>query len=356
MRQAFHNYFRKKETQLHELNYLFWECTQRCNLNCRHCGSDCLASSRYKDMPFDDFLNAIKPLEKVYGRNKVVVVITGGEPLVRTDLAECGRKLRQNGFPWGMVSNGYAYDEAKHKELMAAGMCSVTISLDGLQETHDAFRHRQGSFEHALRAIDLIANEKNLPLYDIVTCVSPANFDELSSIKQLLIDHKVRAWRLFTIDPIGRAAEDKGLQLSNEQFRQLMDFIVATRKEGKIDVKFSCEAYVGSYERKVRDWYYFCRAGITIGSVLIDGSISACPNIDRRFVQGNIYQDDFMDVWEHRFQPFRDRSWMKSGMCADCKVYKNCLGGAMHLHNKDSNDIVICHYNKLSGSTTELGD
>ena len=347
MRQAFHNYFRKKETQLHELNYLFWECTQRCNLNCRHCGSDCLASSHYKDMPFDDFLNAIKPLEKAFGRNKVVVVITGGEPLVRADLAECGRKLRQNGFPWGMVSNGYAYDEAKHEELMAAGMCSVTISLDGLQETHDAFRHRQGSFEHALRAIDLIANEEKLPLYDIVTCVSPANFDELPAIKQLLIDHKVKAWRLFTIDPIGRAAEDKGLQLSNEQFRQLMDFIVETRKEGKIDTKFSCEAYVGSYERKVRDWYYFCRAGITVGSVLIDGSISACPNIDRRFVQGNIYQDDFLDVWENRFQPFRDRSWMKSGICADCKVYKNCLGGAMHLHNKDSNDIVICHYNKL---------
>ena len=347
MRQAFHNYFRKKETQLHELNYLFWECTQRCNLNCRHCGSDCLASSRYKDMPFDDFLNAIKPLEKVFGHNKVVVVITGGEPLVRADLAECGRKLRQNGFPWGMVSNGYAYDEAKHKELMAAGMCSVTISLDGLQETHDAFRHRQGSFEHALRAIDLIANEEKLPLYDIVTCVSPANFDELPAIKQLLIDHKVKAWRLFTIDPIGRAAEDKGLQLSNEQFRQLMDFIVEARKEGKIDAKFSCEAYVGSYERKVRDWYYFCRAGITVGSVLIDGSISACPNIDRRFVQGNIYQDDFLDVWENRFQPFRDRSWMKTGICADCKVYKNCLGGAMHLHNKDSNDIVICHYNKL---------
>ena len=53
MLQAFHNYFRKKETQLHELNYLFWECTQRCNLNCQHCGSDCLASSRYKDMPFE---------------------------------------------------------------------------------------------------------------------------------------------------------------------------------------------------------------------------------------------------------------------------------------------------------------
>ena len=347
MLQAFHNYFRKKETQLHELNYLFWECTQRCNLNCQHCGSDCLVSSRYKDMPFEDFLNAIKPLETKYKRNSVLVVITGGEPLMRADLADCGRQLRQHGFPWGIVSNGYAYDEAMHKKLMNAGMCSITISLDGLRDTHDAFRKRQGSFDHALRAIDLLANEKHLPTYDIVTCVNPMNFGELEAMKQLLIEHKVKAWRFFTIAPIGRAAANDGLQLSNEQFRQLMDFIVACRKEGKIDAMFSCEAYVGHYERKVRDWFYFCRAGITIGSILIDGSISACPNIDRSFVQGNIYQDDFLDVWENRFQPFRDRAWMKTGQCADCKAFKNCLGGAMHLHAPDEEGIMICHYNKL---------
>lgn len=348
MLQAFHNIFRKKETQLHELNYLFWECTQRCNLNCRHCGSDCTASSLYKDMPFEDFLKALHPLETRFKRNSIMVVITGGEPLVRKDLADCGRQLRRHGFPWGIVSNGWAYDEARHKELMDAGLCSVTFSLDGLCETHDAFRKRQGSFEHALRAIDLVANEIKPLAYDVVTCVSPMNLYELEGLKQLLIEHQVKAWRFFTIEPIGRAAEDPNLQLNAEQFRQLMDFIVATRKEGKIDAKFSCEAYVGPYERKVRDWYYFCRAGITIGSVLVDGSISACPNINRKlFVQGNIYQDNFLEVWENRFQPFRDRSWMKVGICKECKAYKNCLGGAMHLHHSDTGEIIQCHYQKL---------
>ena len=334
MLQAFHNYFRKKETQLHELNYLFWECTQRCNLNCRHCGSDCTASSLFKDMPFEDFLKAIQPLETRFKRNSIIVVITGGEPLVRKDLADCGRQLRKHGFPWGIVSNGWAYDEARHKELMGAGLCSVTFSLDGLRDTHDAFRKRQGSFDHTLQAIDLVANEKRQLAYDIVTCVSPMNLNELEEMKQLLIEHHVKAWRFFTIEPIGRAAEDPNLQLNGEQFKQLMDFIVATRKEGP-------------YERKVRDWFYFCRAGITIGSVLVDGSISACPNIDRRFAQGNIYQDDFLDVWENRFQIFRDREWMRSGICKDCKVFKNCLGGAMHLHRKDEENILLCHYSKL---------
>lgn len=296
-------------------------------------------------------MKAIAPLETRFKRDSVFVVITGGEPLVRKDLADCGRQLRKHGFLWGIVSNGWAYDEARHKELMDAGLCSLTFSLDGLRDTHDAFRKRQGSFEHALQAIDLVANEKRLPAYDIVTCVSPMNLGELEALKQLLIAHHVKAWRFFTIEPIGRAAQDPNLQLSDEQFKQLMDFIVATRKEGKIDAKFSCEAYVGPYERKVRDWYYFCRAGITIGSVLVDGSISACPNINRKlFVQGNIYQDDFLDVWENRFKPFRDRNWMRTGICKDCEAFKNCLGGAMHLHHSETGEIIQCHYQKLLGS------
>lgn len=348
MLQAFHNYFRRKETQLHELNYLFWECTQRCNLNCRHCGSDCTASSALKDMPFEDFLKAILPLEKRYPRNSVFVVITGGEPLVRPDLAECGRELRRHGFPWSIVTNGFAYDSAVHRRLMSAGMCSITVSLDGLRDTHDAFRKRAGSFDRAMNAIDLIANEKNLPTYDIVTCVSPMNLGQLGEMKQILIEHKVKAWRFFTIAPIGRAATDDGLRLDGSQLKQLMDFIVATRKEGRIDAKFSCEAYLGNYDRKVRDWHYFCRAGINIGSVLADGSISACPNIDRRFAQGNIYTDDFLDVWDNRFEKFRNREWMKCGICADCREYKNCLGGAMHLHTADCGEIMECHWRKMN--------
>ena len=64
--------FRKNETEIHELNYLFWECTWRCNLACRHCGSDCKSESNVKDMPFADFLHAIEPLEQRYPRDTVI--------------------------------------------------------------------------------------------------------------------------------------------------------------------------------------------------------------------------------------------------------------------------------------------
>lgn len=334
--------FRRNETALHELNYLFWECTWRCNLACRHCGSDCKAESCVPDMPFADFLKAIEPLEQRYKRDTVLIAITGGEPLLRADLADCGRTLRAHGFRWGIVTNGMLYDEARHRELLAAGLGSVTVSLDGLEATHNALRNHPQSFQRALRALQLIATAPQLH-YDVVTCVHPNSLPELPQLRELLIAKGVRHWRLFTIAPIGRAADDRELQLTRPQVEQMLQFIADTRHEGRIDLKFSCEAYTGKYEEDVRDSHFFCRAGINIGSVLIDGSISACPNINRSFVQGNIHNDNLMDVWDNRFQVMRDRSWMKCGPCARCADFKQCLGGAMHLRPQEGKPILRCY-------------
>lgn len=329
--------FRRNETAIHELNYLFWECTWRCNLSCRHCGSDCQASTVVPDMPLEDLLRALEPLQGKYKRNTTVVAITGGEPLLRPDLADCGRALRKRGFRWGIVTNGMLYDEAMHQTLIQAGLGAITVSLDGLEDTHNWLRNNPLSFKKALNALRIIS-QSHLA-YDVVTCVHQRNLSELPMLKELLLANGIKHWRLFTIAPIGRAAQNDELQLRGEQIKQMLQFIADTRKEGHIDLKFSCEAYTGDYEERVRDSYFFCRAGINIGSILIDGSISACPNINRSFAQGNIYHDDLMDVWENRFEKMRDRSWMKCGPCANCNDYKQCLGGAMHL--RDANGKIL---------------
>lgn len=135
--QFFHNRFRNNEAKLHELSYLFWECTQRCNLTCLHCGSDCISDSKLKDMPFDVFLDAILPLKDKYKTNSITVVFTGGEPLLRKDLAQCGKILREHGFRWGIVTNGFAYNSDIHGRLLAAGLGAITLSLDGLEDSHN---------------------------------------------------------------------------------------------------------------------------------------------------------------------------------------------------------------------------
>ena len=340
--------FKKSETNYHELNYLFWESTTRCNLNCRHCGSDCSKDSVFKDMPLTDFLKALDTIQSP--SKNFTVVLTGGEPLLRPDIELCGREIRKRRMRWSMVSNGYLYDEKKHIALLNAGLGALTISVDGLEQSHNWLRNNNKSFERVDRAIGLAANTPRLN-FDVVTCVSQRNFHELEEIRKYLIVKGVKAWRLFTIIPIGRAKDDPEMFLTDNQLKELMEFISQARKKEEIEVKFSCEGYVGTYESKVRDTPFFCRAGINIGSILIDGSISACPNIDRSFAQGNIYRDNFFTIWQTKYQLFRNRSWTRTGKCADCNDYKDCQGNGLHYWHGDRKNPLVCHNEHLKNAT-----
>ena len=343
MFQGLFRAFRDGETRLHELSYLFWECTARCNLRCRHCGSDCFASSREKDMPLEDFLGVLDTIPGDRRPKGFTVVLTGGEPLLRPDIVEAGRTIAKRGFGWGMVSNGYFYDAQRHKALMAAGMGALTISLDGPREDHDWMRGREGSFDRAVSAIRIASAEKRLNS-DVVTCVNRRNIASLEEIYRILVDEGARQWRLFTIIPIGRAADDPMMKLTDSEYRTLMDFIRRKRSDGgTMNVTFSCEGWLGPYERKVRDVPFFCHAGINIASVLVDGRISACPNVDRdRFSYGNIYKDNFWKVWNEGFSTMRDRNWARTGRCSGCSQWKNCLGGGMHNWHGDCLEPLDC--------------
>ena len=330
----------------HPLLYLFWECTLRCNLSCAHCGSDCRTVPQTPDMPLSDFLKTIDSIAPHVHPNKTMIVLTGGEPLMRKDLEQCGQVLHDRGFPWGMVSNGMLLNKKRFTRLEQAGLSAITVSLDGFEESHNRLRGHQESYANALNAIRIIAQSKTDLAFDVVTCVNHWNFNELHALKELLIETGVKAWRVFTICPIGRAADNQYLQLDSPQFKQVFDFIADARKEGSIKIDYGCEGFLGNYENEVRDGFFFCRAGVTIGSILVDGSISACPNLRSHFVQGNIYRDDFMDVWNNRYQVFRNRTWAKQGVCATCKYFKYCKGSGMHLRDENGG-LLFCHFNKL---------
>lgn len=332
--------------QLHPLRQLFWESTLRCNVHCLHCGSDCVASVTTPDMPATDFLNVIDTeITPHVDPRQVLVIISGGEPLMRKDLADVGRALMQRGYPWGMVTNGLALTEKKFRELRQAGLRSITISCDGLEQDHIWLRQHPLAFEGATRAIRICAAEKALT-WDVVTCVNQRTIDHLPAIRKMLWSLGVRNWRVFGIDPMGRAVENPELILTDEQFRQLMDFIVAEREAGR-HVSYSCEGYLGEYEGRVRDHLYQCAAGISVASILIDGSISACTSIRGKYYQGNIYRDSFWNIWEHGFKPYRDRSWMRQlEPCKTCKAFRYCEGNGMHLRREDGS-LMLCHLHRL---------
>jgi len=297
-------------------------------------------------MPVADFLKAIDSISPHIQPNKTTVVITGGEPLLRKDLEACGEELYKRGFPWGVVTNGFLLNPTRFNALLDAGLRSITISLDGLEESHNWLRNNNKSFRKAIDAISLLPAIPDLK-YDVVTCVNPRNLEELGQMKELLIKIGVKYWRIFTIFPIGRAKGDPDLQLSSSQFKQVFEFIWKTRIENRIKVNYSCEGYLGDFEGEVRDNFFFCRAGISVASILADGSISACPDLRDNFIQGNIYKDDFMTVWNNGFKKYRDRSWTKVDECAKCSSYRYCEGNGLHLRNEKDGKLLFCHLKML---------
>jgi radical SAM enzyme (rSAM/lipoprotein system) len=341
----------KIAAQEHPLRQLFWECTLRCDLKCRHCGSDCKMQDASKDMPKEDFLRVLDGIAKKTDPHKVFVIVSGGEPLMRQDIEDCGRAIYEKGFPWGMVTNGLHLTPQRYQGLLRAGIHSMTISLDGLEEDHNWMRGNENSFRMVSQAIDMLVATEDFT-FDIVTCVTRRNYQKLDEIKDFLISKGVRRWRLFTVFPVGRAASDPMMRLSNEEFRGVFDFIRQTRSEGRIRADYGCEGFLGNYEGEVRNRLFSCQAGISVGSVMADGSIAACASIRADYNQGNIYEDDFMEVWENRYMLYRNREWMRRDECAECKYFRYCQGNGMHLRDGEGR-LLLCHLKRLNASLSD---
>lgn len=299
-------------------------------------------------MPAEEFFRVLDTqITPNVNPNKLLVILSGGEVLLRNDLEKIGVSLNKRGYPWGLVTNGMALTEQRFKSLLRSGLHSIAVSLDGFDEEHNYIRGSSQSYRNALRAARLISHEPSIS-YDIVTCVTPALIPRLSEFKEFLISEGILKWRLFTIFPVGRAANDMTMQLNDKDFRTLLDFIKATRKEGRIDASYACEGFLGSYEGEVRRSFYSCSAGVNTASIRIDGAISGCTSIRSEYSQGNIYRDNFWEVWSNRFESFRNRDWAKTGECANCSMWKYCEGGGMHLRDNNG-ELLLCHYNRLRG-------
>ena len=339
-------------THNYPLNQLFWECTLRCNLSCRHCGSECKVDSLTEEMPFDHIIPVLDSIRRRQPTTKCIVNTVGGEPLVRADIADCGRQIVKRGFYWGMVSNAMLIDGPMMRELSCNGLSALAIDIDGLGAQHNWLRCNPDSFNRAYNAIGHIRKAPHL-VWDVITCVNRINYPYLEEIKRMLIDAGVKKWRCFTIAPMGRAESNADLQIDDEQFRGLMEFICKTRQEGEINLSYSCEGFLGEYENRVRDHRFICVSGLNVASIRSNGDISGCLSVRSDLSQGNIYRDDFWDVWINRFVPFRNRSWMRTADCVDCKVYAACRGNGMHLRRSDGS-LMTCHYQRLQRTSPNI--
>jgi radical SAM protein with 4Fe4S-binding SPASM domain len=330
----------------HPLSNLFWECTLRCNFNCRHCGSNA-GEERYPDeLTANEIKNTFSEIAKNFDPKSISISITGGEPLLRKDLFEVMEFTYGLGFNWGMVSNGYLINEEVMRKMKKSGMKSITISIDGLESVHDEFRKCPGSYKKALEAVKMLAKADFLKELNITTTIHRENFRFLEEMYEIFVVSGINSWRVTNIDPIGRAEENSELLLSGKELKALLDFIKEKKAISPIDIMYECGGFLGeNYEGEVRNSFFMCQTGITVGSILSNGDIFVCPNVPRlkRLIQGNVRKDRFSEVWNNKFEYFRDEKRTGCGDCCKCEHWNNCLGNAMHLWNFDKGEPKMCH-------------
>ncbi|MBI9103110.1 MAG: radical SAM protein [Spirochaetales bacterium] len=350
IRQKAYRIYTRAEVQESSLRYLFFEITRRCNLNCIHCGSDCTSSTSMDELTTESWLKIIDYLKQTFDPLPLIV-LTGGEPTIHRDLFVITEALKNHGFTWGMVTNGINMTESRLAKLVDEGMCSITLSFDGDREATSFIRNSPKAYDKILNTMTMIGHS-GIDTRDAVTCVYPGNLNKLNWISDLLLEKGMNSHRLFRIFPKGRAVENRMLEMSFDESRQMVSWIEKNRKsykKGGLDLTFSCEGYLPfEQDLKVRSEPFFCRSGINIASILCDGTITGCNNNGPDFYQGNIIQDNFATLWQDGFKEYRNKDWLKTGLCENCKEWKYCQGSSIHLRSKTMEGPEFCYIKPLS--------
>lgn len=266
------------------------------------------------------------------------------EPLLRKEFFEIMGYAYELGFRWGMTSNGTLIDFDTARRLYGCGMGTISVSIDGLRETHDEFRRTKGGYDRAMKGINALISHGGFKHIQVTSVIHKQNIHQLEELYEVMCGLDIDSWRILNIEPIGRAKEHPELILAPEDYRRMFDFIRKKRWEG-MPVLYGCTHFLGEeYEREVRDWYFLCNAGIYTASVMANGDIGACLDIERRAetIQGNILTDDFTEIWNNGFEIFRTDLSRRSGKCSECSSREFCGGGSFHSWDYDKCEQQVC--------------
>ena len=325
------------------LQQLFLELTLRCNERCLHCGSSC-GDVPCPEVSKEDYRKLLRKIRQDFSGRLPMLCITGGEPMLRKDFFDITEDAKDLGFSWGMTSNATLIDDGIAGRLYRAGMKTISVSLDGLPETHDAIRGRKGAYAQAMRGIRALAGHGGFTEIQVTTVINHDNIRELEALYETLVREDIDSWRIVAMEPIGRALHHPELLLTGRDHIRILEFIRTLRTE-HMPVTYGCCHYLGTgYEREVRDWFFMCQAGLTIAGIMCNGDIGACLNIPRnpRTIQGNIYRDDFTEVWNSRYQIFRTSPADLNAECRECPHRRFCDGGSRHSWDYETDSQLVC--------------
>ena len=326
-----------------ELRMLFFELTLQCNERCFHCGSSCTAQ-RGDELAREEWLRIIDEVKADFDITRMQLCVTGGEPLLNRDIFDIMGYAHEQDFKWGMTSNATLITPAVARRLADAGMGTISVSIDGLRETHDELRGLAGGYDRAMAGIQNLIDVGAFRNVQVTTVVNHGNIAQLDELFEIMDGLDIDSWRVINLEPIGRALLRPDLMLTREDYVRLFDFIREKRQDG-YPLEYGCSHYLGlEYEAGVREWYWLCNAGVYTASIMSNGDIAACLDIERRpeTIQGNIRTDRLRDVWDNRFELFRHDLSDLNDECRSCEHARFCRGDAHHSWDYDGNRPMVC--------------
>ena len=322
-----------------EPKWIAWEITRRCNLKCIHCRSS--SEEIVKEHPDPSKEECFRIIDDITSYAKPVMVLTGGEPLLREDFFEIARYGNKKGLRVCLATNGTLINEEICEKIKDAEIKMVSLSLDGPDEkVHDNFRQQKGAFRATVNAAKLF--KKHGIQFLINSSFTKRNQETIPEVYKLAKELGATAWYMFMIVPTGRAEELLNELISDEHYEKILNWHYDMEKQEKdILVRPTCapQYYRVSFERSKKDGEKFerrslkfstggakgCVAGQLICLINVDGDVMPCSYFP--LPAGNIKKQSFKEIWENSelFKNLRDFSSYK-GRCGVCE-YVNVCGG-----------------------------
>jgi heme b synthase len=322
-----------------EPKWIAWEITRRCNLKCVHCRSSSgLEAKGHPDFTLDE---ARRVLDDIASYGRPVVVLSGGEPLLRPDVFEIASHGTGLGLRMCLATNGTLMTQEICDRIKAVGIKMVSLSLDGASaEVHDNFRNQPGAFAGTLNAARLF-KENDIPFL-INSSFTKRNQDEIPKIYQLAKELGATAWYMFMIVPTGRGEDIMDELIAPEDYEKLLVWHYEMEKgEKDLMVRPTCapnyyrvvlqqaKEQGDDYQRRTLQFSTGgskgCLAGQLISLIDVDGNVLPCSYFP--MAAGNIREQSFKDIWE-KSELFHDLRNFKAykGRCGSCE-YVNVCGG-----------------------------
>jgi len=318
------------------LRLVAWEITRNCNLNCIHCRAAATMGPYSGELDTQSCLDLLDQIAEV---GQPIVILTGGEPLLREDIFQVAAHGTAKGLRMVMAPNGTLINEASARRMAAAGIKRISVSIDGATAAaHDAFRKVEGSFEAALRGARLV-KQAGID-FQINTTITQANLDQIPKIQELAVELGAVAHHIFLLVPTGRGKYLIDQEITAQEYEDTLNWFYDQRERTPMQLKATCaphyyrilrqrakaEGKTVSFQSHGLDAVTRgCLGGTGFCFISHQGIVQPCGFLDVN--SGDVTRASFAEIWRDSkvFNDLRNFKKLK-GKCGACE-YKAACGG-----------------------------